>query len=83
MQSKSAAVALKSVPGVTPAIVAAATREGYWVYARGYRIAWWSIVPLVVLAMLCLFFMRNVREQMTETVEATVERVEGKDEKSP
>ena len=75
MQAKNFPESLKDMSGVTGAIVAAGTRESHWVYARGYRLAWWSIVPFVVLAMGCLFFIRDVKEQMTDRVEATVERV--------
>jgi len=79
MKSKMKEQALKKVAGITPEIIAAGTNESHWVYAKSYRLAWWSMVPLIVLAIVFLYFIRNVREQMTEKVEATVERVEDVD----
>ena len=71
---------MKKVPGITPAVVEAATMESRWIYTRAYRIAWWSMIPFVVIAIASLLFMRNVPELMTEKVEATVERIKKKEE---
>ncbi len=43
-----------------------------WAYAHAYRLAWAGVVPFVVL---------DVKELMTEKVEATVEHV-GSNEKA-
>lgn len=48
--------------------------EARWVYAKAYRRAWASIVPFVVLAIVAVAFLNGVKELMTETVEATVEK---------
>ena len=70
------------VPGATTAVWAAAVDESQWQYARAYRLAWASVIPFVVLAMVALVFLKGVKELMTDKVEATVERVGGVDEKS-
>ena len=46
-----------------------------WSYAHAYRLAWASVIPFVVLALIAVAFLRGVKELMTEKVEATVERV--------
>ena len=74
---------VENIPGITPGILDAATRESRWVYARAYRLAWWSMVPLIVLAIASLYFIRNVKELMTENVEATVEHVKFMDKVHP
>ncbi len=70
------------VPGATPAVWAAALDASHWQYAYAYRLAWASIIPFVVLALVAIFFMRGVKELMTEKVEATVEHVRD-DEETP
>ncbi|KXT16323.1 hypothetical protein AC579_3747 [Pseudocercospora musae] len=64
------------IAGVTPEILAAAAHASQWAYARAYRLAWWSIVPFVVIALVSVLFLKDVKELMTEKVEATVERIE-------
>lgn len=54
--------------------------EGRWVWARAYRLAWASVIPFTVIALVCVVFLRGVGELMTEHVEATVERVREVDE---
>jgi hypothetical protein len=61
------------VPGATAEVWAAALDASHWEYAYAYRMAWASIIPFVVLALVAIFFMRGVKELMTEKVEATVE----------
>lgn len=48
--------------------------SGEWVYAKAYRMAWASIVPFVVLALVAVAFLKGVKELMTEKVEASVEK---------
>lgn len=67
------------VEGATDAVWAAAMDESHWQYAYAYRLAWASIVPFVVLAIVAVWFMRGVKELMTEKVEATVERIKQED----
>ncbi|KUI64223.1 Putative HC-toxin efflux carrier TOXA [Cytospora mali] len=65
--------AFSGVEGATPEVWSAATEESKWQYAKAYQLAWASIIPFVVLAIVAVAFLRGVRELMTEKVEATVE----------
>lgn len=65
-----------TIPGISPAILAAATDASHEVYASAYRLAWSSIIPFVVLAIVAIIFLKGVKELMTEHVEATVEKDE-------
>lgn len=65
---------LTSVEGVNQDVVAAATEASQSAYAHAYRLAWWSIFPFVVIALISVACLKGVKEQMTEKVEATVER---------
>ena len=70
------------VNGATAAVWQAAVKESEWQYAHAYRLAWASIVPFVVLAIVAVACLRGVKELMTEKVEATVEkgdRIEGEE----
>jgi hypothetical protein len=62
-----------TVPGVTDAIIAAATAASRNAYGRAYRFAWIPIIPFVIVAMVCVACLKGVAELMTEHVEATVE----------
>jgi hypothetical protein len=64
------------VPGATDAVWAAALDASHWQHAYAYRLAWASIIPFVVLALVAIAFMRGVKELMTEKIEATVEKVD-------
>ncbi|TKA62626.1 hypothetical protein B0A49_07113 [Cryomyces minteri] len=70
-----APAALAAVPGIDARVLAEAMSASHWAYAGAYRVAWASIVPFVVLALVAVAFLRGVAELMTEEVEATVERV--------
>jgi len=71
----------EGVEGATDAVWAAASAAGYKEYAHAYRLAWASIIPFVVIAIVAIWFMRGVKELMTGKIEATVEQVgEGQDE---
>lgn len=61
---------------MTSSILAAATRASQEAYAAAYRLAWSSIIPFVVLALVAIFFLKGVEDLMTEHVEATVEKAE-------
>jgi hypothetical protein len=67
--------AIAKVPGVNDGVVAAAMNASHWAYARAYRLAWASIIPFVVLALMAMACLKGVKELMTEKVEATVEHV--------
>lgn len=62
------------IPGISPAVLGAASHASQETYAAAYRLAWSSIIPFVVLALVAIAFLKGVKELMTEHVEATVER---------
>ncbi|KAF2103044.1 MFS general substrate transporter [Rhizodiscina lignyota] len=62
-----------AVPGINATILASALNARDWAYSRAYRLAWASVIPFVVLAIICVIFLKNVKELMTEHVEASVE----------
>ncbi|RYC58959.1 hypothetical protein CHU98_g7256 [Xylaria longipes] len=64
-----------SVGGANAAIWAAAVKESQRQYAYAYRLAWSSVIPFVVLAIVAVALLKGVKELMTEKVEATVEHV--------
>ncbi|CAI4212017.1 unnamed protein product [Parascedosporium putredinis] len=70
----------EGVEGATDNVWAAAAKESANQYAAAYRLAWASIIPFVVIAIVCIWFMRGVEELMTDKIEATVERVAENDE---
>lgn len=61
------------VPGLTDEILGKVMQASHGAYAAAYRLAWASIIPFVVLALVAVIFLRGVKELMTEHVEATVE----------
>jgi Fungal trichothecene efflux pump (TRI12) len=65
--------AIAAVPGINKSITAAVMNASHLTYASAYRLAWASIIPFVVLAIVAIFFLKGVKEQMTEKVEATIE----------
>ncbi|KAI1121624.1 major facilitator superfamily domain-containing protein [Nemania abortiva] len=65
-----------TVTGANATIWAAVVAESRWQYAYAYRLAWSSIIPFVVLAIVAVALLKGVKELMTEKVEATVEIVE-------
>ncbi|KAK4545476.1 hypothetical protein LTR36_002826 [Oleoguttula mirabilis] len=72
---------LDKVPGITLASLGAAANASHWAYAHAYRLAWWSIFPFVVIALVSVVCLKGVKELMTERVEATVEKVDQVDKK--
>ncbi|KAK4195873.1 MFS general substrate transporter [Triangularia verruculosa] len=64
----------KEINGATPGVWAAAVGESHWQYAYAYRLAWSSIIPFTVAALVAVFFLRDVKNLMTEKVEATLEK---------
>ncbi|KAI1390477.1 MFS general substrate transporter [Hypoxylon trugodes] len=64
------------VDDATPTIWAAAVEASRSEYAHAYRLAWASVIPFVVLAIVAVALLKGVKELMTEKVEATVEHVE-------
>lgn len=74
-----------TLPDVSIPTLEAAVEAGHWVYAKGYRVSWASIIPFVVLSMACTIFLKGVKKLMTEKVEAPVEKMqqEGERDNSP
>ncbi|KAK8115515.1 MFS general substrate transporter [Apiospora sp. TS-2023a] len=62
--------------GITPEIWTAALGASREEYAHAYRLAWSSVIPFVVLAIVAVACLKGVKELMTEKVEATVEHAE-------
>lgn len=69
------------VDGATPDVLEAATNASQWAYTQAYRLAWWSILPFVIVALVAVACLKGVKELMTERVEATVEDVPAQNEK--
>ncbi|KAI5861128.1 MFS general substrate transporter [Durotheca rogersii] len=64
-----------TIPGATAEILAAANEASKEEYAQAYRLAWVSVIPFVVLAIVAVWLLKSVKNIMTDKVEATVERV--------
>ncbi|KAF2105014.1 MFS general substrate transporter [Rhizodiscina lignyota] len=64
-----------AVEGLNATILAAASSQRHWTYAHAYRLGWSSIIPFVVLALVAVAVTKSVKEQMTEHVEAPVEKM--------
>ena len=73
---------LMAIPGITPDVLGAASKASEWAYAHAYNLAWWSILPFVVIALIAEGCLKGVKELMTERVEATVENVDEVDLKA-
>ena len=67
--------AFAAVVGLTPEILGPVMSASQHAYAAAYRLAWASIIPFVVLAIVAVACLKGVSELMTEKVEATVEHV--------
>ncbi|KAI5865223.1 MFS general substrate transporter [Durotheca rogersii] len=75
LKALEAGTAGSGVESATPEIWEAAIEASKWEYTYAYRLAWASIIPFVVLAIVAVALMKGVKELMTEKVEASVERV--------
>ena len=62
------------VPGLDTSILAQASEASHSAYAAAYRLAWSSIIPFVALAIIGVLFIHNVKDQMTDVVESSVEK---------
>lgn len=62
--------------GITSDIWNAALGASREEYAHAYRLAWSSVIPFVVLAIVAVACLKGVKDLMTEKVEATVEHAE-------
>jgi hypothetical protein len=71
---------LADVPGINTVVEGKVVLASEWAYAHAYRLAWASMVPFVVLALIAVMCLKGVKELMADKVEATVENV-GSNEK--
>ena len=67
--------AYEEISAINPAILPAAVDASHHVYAAAYRLAWSSIIPFVVLAIVAVSCLKGVKELMTEHVDAPVELI--------
>jgi hypothetical protein len=70
------------VPGVSQSILQAADAASYDADGQLYRLVWSRIIPLVVLALICVACLKSVKVKMTDHVEASVEHVRNQDKAS-
>ncbi|KAL9087640.1 MAG: hypothetical protein Q9165_006564 [Trypethelium subeluteriae] len=68
--------AVQAVPAINPGIIDAVENASHWAYARAYNLAWASVIPFVVIALVCVACLKGVKELMTDHVEATVEKTD-------
>ncbi|KJX97170.1 hypothetical protein TI39_contig541g00017 [Zymoseptoria brevis] len=73
--ASSVGTAAIQVPGISEANLGAARGASHTVFAAAYRLAWSSIIPFVVVATICCFFLTDVSHLMTEHIDATVEKI--------
>ncbi|KAK9446514.1 putative mfs drug efflux pump [Limtongia smithiae] len=74
--SSGEAAAYAAVADMDATIWNAAITASHDAYAAAYRLAWVSIVPFVVLAIVAVACLRGVKDLMTDKVEASVEVAE-------
>jgi hypothetical protein len=74
--------ATAEVPGMTSVILAEVLNASHWAYSRAYNVAWASVIPFVVLALLSVACLKGVEELMTDHTEASVEKARGNKEES-
>ena len=80
LEALATGVGLTDVPGINANILGKTMNASHWAYAHAYRLAWASIIPFVVLALVGIWFLKDVKDLMTEKVEATVEHVDHAEE---
>lgn len=82
LEAMATGVGLTEIAGITPAILGAAGAASEHAYAHAYNLAWWSVFPFIVIALIAVACLKGVKELMTERVEATVEKVDEQDLKT-
>jgi hypothetical protein len=68
-----AGVLSQVLPSATLPIIQAARGAGQKVFAKGFGLAWASIIPIAVISIVCCALLQGVEKLMTETVEAPLE----------
>ena len=69
-----AGVLSKTLPSATRAIIEAARTAGHKVYAKGFGLAWASIIPVAVISIVCCALLKDVDKLMTDRVEAPLKK---------
>ena len=82
LEAMAKGVELADVPGINAVVEGKVMLASEWAYAHAYRLAWASIAPFVVLALIAVVCLKGVKELRRKKVEATVEHV-GSNEKVP
>lgn len=72
-QQALAGVLSQALPTATLPIIQAARTAGQEVYAKGFALAWASIIPVVVIAIACCALLKGIDPLMTNKVEAPLE----------
>jgi hypothetical protein len=67
--------ALEAVPGVTPGIIAASITPLKEAFAQSFKYIWIMEVPFMVLALVCVLFLKSTKEQMNWIVNRPVEAI--------
>jgi hypothetical protein len=65
---------MTAVPGVTPAMIEAATRGSRWAYADGLKYVWYISLVFGVCSIVASCFLQNMRRYMTNRIAAKVGR---------
>lgn len=68
-------VLAQALPSATMSVIGAARTAGQEVYAKGFALAWASIIPVAFIAVVCCALLRDVSKLMTDEVEAPLENV--------
>ncbi|KAF2036732.1 MFS general substrate transporter [Setomelanomma holmii] len=63
------------IPGIDATIISSAADAEHAVYAKAYGLAWASIVPFVVIAIVCCALLSDCGALMTEKMEASMEKL--------
>lgn len=63
---------ITQVPGVTPAIIAAATTGSQWAYAEGLQLVWYVSIPFGVCAIIACCFIGNTSAFQTNRIAAHI-----------
>ena len=79
LDAMAAGEGFSEVAGLNERILAQALNASHLVYAHAYRLAWASIISFVVLDIVAVAFIHNVKEPMTDQVEASVEKIRAVD----
>ncbi|KAM0746727.1 MFS general substrate transporter [Meredithblackwellia eburnea MCA 4105] len=79
------ATALAETPGIAPAeipqFVAACINAVLQAYSHSFHLAWWTVFPFVVLALIAVLCFKGISSQMNYLVDAPLEELHAKHER--